>query len=150
MKSEYIFCCKKRKGVLLGHEKTSSYSFYIFIVGHRRRNHLLQSSSKVPGHCNFHHQKQLKQMNIYKGLLILGCIAVLQGCTSSCTPNKCHAMDYSSETISEAYVPTVNPPNELNEPTPSQPYNKESAPGPLPIMGLLGFYFFAKKLKNKM
>lgn len=85
-------------------------------------------------------------MNIYKGLLILGCIAVLQGCSSSCTPNKCHAMDYSEETISEAYVP----PNELNEPTLSQPYNKASAPGPLPIMGLLGFYFFAKKLKNKM
>jgi hypothetical protein len=79
-------------------------------------------------------------MNIYKGLLILGCIAVLQGCSSSCTPNKCHAMgDYSEETISEAYVPTVNPSNEfneVNEPTPSQPYNKESAPRPFANYGI--------------
>jgi hypothetical protein len=55
-------------------------------------------------------------------------------------------MDYNKRTSSEPHASTYNL---LNEQTPSKPYNKESAPGPLPIMGLFGLYFFAKKLKNK-
>jgi len=90
-------------------------------------------------------------MNIHKGIFILICITVLQGCSSNCTPNKCHpnnltTMDYNKRTSSEPHASTYNL---LNEQTPSKPYNKESAPGPLPIMGLFGLYFFAKKLKNK-